>query len=51
MKSRSRNELEAEIYRVEKALDKTDSVHLKKEYSTYLKRLKKQLKEVQKNDD
>jgi len=39
-------EIQAEILRVEKALEKTDSVYLKKDYAKYLLKLKKQLKEV-----
>lgn len=39
-------EIQAEIVRVEKALAKTDSVYLKKDYAKYLQKLKKQLKEV-----
>lgn len=44
-------EIKAEIVRVQKALDKTESTFLKKDYARYLRKLKKQLNEVQKNDD
>lgn len=37
-------EIKAEILRVEKALEKTESVHLKKDYAKYLRKLKRQLR-------
>lgn len=40
-------EIQAEIRRIEKAIDKTESVYLKKDYAKYLRKLKKQLKEEQ----
>lgn len=40
----TKKEIQAEIMRVEKALEKTDSVYLKKDYAKYLRRLKRQLK-------
>ena len=47
----TKQEIQAEILRVEKALDKTDSVYLKKDYAKHLRKLKKQLKEVQNNEN
>lgn len=41
-----KTELQAEIKRVENALAKTDSPFLKRDYTKYLRKLKKQLKEV-----
>lgn len=41
-----KTELQAEIKRVENALAKTDSPFLKRDYAKYLRKLKKQLKEV-----
>ena len=43
-KQRTQEELMQEIERVEKALNKTNSEHLKNDYTKYLKRLKRQLK-------
>lgn len=47
----TRQEIQAEILRVKKALEKTDSVYLKKDYAKHLRKLYKQLKEVQANEN
>ena len=39
-------EIQSEIKRVKNALAKTDSPFLKRDYTKYLRKLKKQLKEV-----
>lgn len=44
MKQRSQSELKREIERVETALQKTKSEHLKTDYMKYLKRLKREYK-------
>ena len=40
-------EIQTEIKRIEKAMDKTDSSYLKKDYAKYLRKLKKQLKNME----
>lgn len=40
-------EIQAEIKRIEKAIVKTESVYLKKDYAKYLRKLKKQLKNME----
>lgn len=42
MKQRTRAELRQEIERVERALQKTKSEHLQRDYMKYLKRLKRE---------
>lgn len=38
------SDYKTEIERVEKAIERTDSEHLKRDYGKYLKRLKKELR-------
>lgn len=45
---RSREQLVAEIERVRKALDKTKSVYLKREYTRHLWRMQKELRDYDK---
>ena len=40
------NDYMQEIDRVEAAMEKTDSDHLRRDYEKYLKRLKKQMRKV-----
>lgn len=42
------NEIKSEIERVERALSKTNSPYLKRDYEKYLKKLQKRLKAVRK---
>ena len=46
MKPQTITEYRAEISRVEQALAKTDSEYLRRDYGKYLKRLKREIKQL-----